>query len=120
MVPADVDSFIIDSELVAYDTEAKKILPFQTLSKRSRKHVTKEDLDNKVAIFAFDILFLNGESLLDKTLLERRNLLREKFPEIEGKFHYAVSSDTNDFEEIDKFLQLSIKDGCEGLMVKTL
>ena len=41
--------------------------------------VTKEDLDNHVCIFAFDLLFLNGERLLNKTLFERRTILKETF-----------------------------------------
>lgn len=68
LAPPGVKNFIIDSELVAYDKNLEKILPFQTLSQRSRKHITKADLDNHVAVFAFDLLFLNGEPLITKTL----------------------------------------------------
>jgi DNA ligase-1 len=33
---------------------------------------------------------------------------------------FAKSSDTNNFEDLEKFLDESIRDRCEGLMVKTL
>ena len=42
------------------------------------------------------------------------------FGEIKGKFMFAKSSDTSNFEDLEKFLDESIKDRCEGLMVKTL
>lgn len=44
-VSEQVQSFIMDAELVAFDPVAKKILPFQLLTQRSRKNVKKEDLD---------------------------------------------------------------------------
>ena len=44
-VSEQVHSFIMDAELVAFDPVAKKILPFQLLTQRSRKNVKKEDLD---------------------------------------------------------------------------
>ena len=61
-----------------------------------------------------------GEPLLRKTLSERRDHLRASFTPIEEQFQYAISSDANNVEEIQDFLQESIKGNCEGLMVKTL
>jgi DNA ligase-1 len=34
-----LDNFIIDSEIVAFDVNTKRILPFQTLSSRAKKNV---------------------------------------------------------------------------------
>lgn len=56
-----VQSFVLDCETVAWDTENKKVLPFQQLMTRKRKDVKAEDVKVKVCIFAFDLLFLNGE-----------------------------------------------------------
>ena len=39
----------------------KKVLPFQQLMTRKRKDVKVEDVKVKVCVFAFDILYLNGE-----------------------------------------------------------
>jgi len=63
---------------------------------------------------------LNGESLLQKPLVERRDLLRQHFQVVPGEFGFAKSSDGETTEEIQAFLEESVKDGCEGLMVKML
>ena len=52
---------MIDAEAVAYDLETKKLLPFQDLSRRKRKDVRTEDITVRVHLFAFDLLYLNGE-----------------------------------------------------------
>lgn len=54
-------SFVLDCETVAWDVDEKKVLPFQQLMTRKRKDVKTEDIKVKVCVFAFDILFLNGE-----------------------------------------------------------
>lgn len=118
--PKNVDNYIMDTELVAYDIQNEKILPFQTLCHRSRKHITKEDLENKVAMFAFDLLYLNDEPLINKALHERRTILKNTFEIVHGQLYFAQYADISDFDALEKFLQQSIKDGCEGLMVKTL
>lgn len=57
----DVNSFVLDCETVAWDTETKKVLPFQQLMTRKRKDVKAEDIKVKVCVYAFDLLFFNGE-----------------------------------------------------------
>ena len=113
-------SFIIDSETVAYDVEKKQILPFQELQSRKRKDVSEADIKVKVCVFAFDLLFFNGESLINKTFKERRERLRASFVEEEGKLMFAQGHDSREADEIMVFLNNSIKAGCEGLMVKAL
>ncbi|KAL9275966.1 DNA ligase 1-like protein [Drosera capensis] len=91
-----VSSFVLDGELVAYDREKQKILPFQFLSTHARKNVSLSDIKVDVCIYAFDILYLNGKPLLHEQLSVRRELLYESFEE----------------EPVNA--------SCEGLIVKTL
>lgn len=52
---------MLDCEAVAFDRDTMKLLPFQELSRRKRKDVKTEDITVKVCLFAFDLLYLNGE-----------------------------------------------------------
>jgi hypothetical protein len=52
---------VLDAEAVAIDRTTGKLMPFQELSKRKRKDVKVEDIQVRVCLFAFDLLYLNGE-----------------------------------------------------------
>lgn len=58
--------------------------------------------------------------MLQLELKERRRRLNEHFIPVEGEFDFAKASDGTTTEEIQTFLEQSVKDGCEGLMVKML
>lgn len=115
-----VTSCILDTEAVAWDAEKKQIQPFQVLTTRKRKDVDASEIKVQVCVYAFDMLYLNGESLVKEPFAKRRKLLRESFVETEGEFMFATFMDTSNTDEISEFLEQSIKDSCEGLMVKTL
>lgn len=117
---SEAKSFILDCEVVAWDAAAGKILPFQILSTRKRKDVTIDSVQVQVVLFAFDLLYLNGESLLRKSLRERRALLHSNFQEVPNEFYFAKSIDSSSVEDIQVFLDEAVQSSCEGLMVKTL
>ncbi len=58
--------------------------------------------------------------LLHRNLSERRELLRQHFEPVDSEFQFAKSSESEKTEDIQAFLDESVKDGCEGLMVKML
>lgn len=119
-VKPDTKSFILDCECVAWDTQENQILPFQILSTRKRKSADDNAITVKVCLFAFDILQLNGKSLIKLPLSDRRKILRESFNETSGKFMFAQSRDVDNPEEIQEVLDEAVKRHCEGLMVKAL
>eukprot|EP00904_Undaria_pinnatifida_P000403 jgi/Undpi1/10363/HiC_scaffold_29.g12813.m1 len=122
-VTEGVQSYVIDTEVVAYDRDTGNLLPFQMLSTRGRKDVDAKDVKVKVIVEAFDILYLNGKSLLQHPLQERRKALRSTFKEVDGRFRFATFMDhkeDGDTGPIEEFLSEAVKGNCEGLMVKTL
>lgn len=58
--------------------------------------------------------------MLKETFEDRRAILRDKFGVLDGKFMFAEGTDTAEFEDLEAYLDQSIRDRCEGLMVKTL
>ncbi|AQZ18448.1 CDC9 (YDL164C) [Zygosaccharomyces parabailii] len=111
-------SLIIDCEAVAWDKVNNKILPFQVLSTRKRKDVEAKDIKVRVCLFAFDLLCHNGEPLINQTLRERQDTLQRVTKPVDGEFRYATRLITSNTEELQHFLDQSVKDCCEGLMVK--
>jgi DNA ligase-1 len=114
-----LNSFILDCEMVAYDKKNDKILPFQQLTTRSRKNVDLASITIHVCMFCFDILLLNNEILINKTLRERRQFLYNTFTESQY-IQFAKHLDSGDEQEMESFMNESINAGCEGLIVKAI
>lgn len=115
-------SYILDCEVVA--VQGSKILPFQTLTTRSRKNVDgAAPAKVSVCLFVFDVLFFSGSPTLSLSLQQRREVIRSNFPVVPGSFDYAtfLDVDVQDMEvDLMAFLKASLVANCEGLMVKDL
>ncbi|KAI1136514.1 ATP-dependent DNA ligase [Hypoxylon sp. FL0543] len=117
-----VGSFIMEGEVVAVDRQTGELKNFQTLTNRARKDVAIGSITIDVCLFAFDLMYLNGQPLLDRPFRERRSLLRSLFTEIPHHFTWVKSIDatSQDSEVVLDFFKQAIDSKCEGIMVKIL
>ena len=117
-----VSSFIIEGEVVAVDRETGELKPFQILANRARKDVVIQSVKIDVCLFAFDLMYLNGEELMDRPFRERRSLLRSLFIELPGHFTWVKSFDATsaDNDAVSDFFKSATAIKCEGIMVKVL
>ncbi len=109
---------ILDSEALAYNPESEEFLPFQQTSQRRRKHGIEQMAKTlPLKAFVFDIMYLDGKSLIDKSLEERIKALENtvKADEIllpqPGEF-------TDKSERVDELFEDALSKGLEGLIVK--
>jgi DNA ligase-1 len=110
---------ILDGEIVAYEQGRK--LTFFDLQKRLGRKNEGADLfahasGVPVAFIAFDLLWLDGRSLLKAPLRERRELLRSiKLP---AQFQVAEVYPAHSAAQIDEIFKQARQRSNEGLMVK--
>lgn len=139
-----VESAILDTEVVAVDRgsgdgDERRLRSFQELSTRARGDTTADNVSVNVCVFAFDLLLLNGRSLVREALASRRDLmtgqaltrLRPGFVEIaesralqqqqqlEGEEEEGGGSGALE-EDLTRLLMSSLAAGTEGLMLKDL
>ncbi|KAI8939566.1 hypothetical protein NX059_003330 [Plenodomus lindquistii] len=117
-----VSSFILEGEVVAVDRESGDLKTFQTLANRARKDVVIGAVTIDVCLFSFDLMYLNGEELLNRPFRERRSLLKSLFVEIPHHFTWVKSLDATsaDVDTVQAFFQSALDTKCEGIMVKVL
>jgi DNA ligase-1 len=112
------ESVILDTEAVGVHPQTGELLPFQETITRKRKHGIEEaSRQVPLKFFVFDLLYLNGKSLLGLPLSERK----KKLVEVIGKgkeLELSVGIVTKDASELRKYHGQQLKEGLEGVVVK--
>ncbi len=107
---------VLDGEIIAVDSSGRP-LPFQVLLRRFRRTRSLEEAKHiPLKLYLFDILYLDGEELIDLPYSERWGKLQSiASPDIliPRKIVYSEN-------EVREFLDSTIKAGHEGIMLKKL
>jgi len=116
------ETFIIDGEAVGFDVKTKRYRPFQEISHRIKRKYDIEKLAKElpVEVNLFDILYYNGETLINKPLKERRKILEKIVKPVKWKIVLAKKMITAKEEEAEKFYAEALEVGEEGVMFKNL
>ncbi|KAM0892423.1 hypothetical protein ACQ4PT_025741 [Festuca glaucescens] len=132
---SEVTSFILDTEVVGIDrNKGNKLMSVQELSSREQgsKHssVAIQNIKVDICVFVFDIMFCNGQRLLDYPLRQRRNYIHDVFQEKPGYLELAhqliVEEDeasidnSSTLHRMSSFFEKACQSSCEGIMLKTL
>ncbi|MCH7952235.1 ATP-dependent DNA ligase [Patescibacteria group bacterium] len=109
---------ILDSEAVGYDAKTGKILPFQQIITRKRKHAILEAAKAvPLRFFVFDLLYKDGKSLLGVPLSKRVDLLKKvvRGAKVLVKTERVV---TDDAHQLRAYHHEQLEAGLEGAVVK--
>jgi DNA ligase-1 len=109
-------AFIADGEVIAF--RDGQVLPFSLLQRRLGRKRPSDALmaEIPVAFMIFDLLHLNGRTLIDDPLLERKKLLQE-IP-LSERLHLAPFLLLEQREPLEPFFAEAAARRNEGLMLK--
>jgi DNA ligase-1 len=108
---------VLDGEIVAF---RDRVLPFATIQKRLGRRKVSEGLlrDAPVAFFAFDLLFIDGEVLLEMPLRDRLVRLRELLSAAPDSIRFTTQTEVLDAAHVDELFDAARARANEGLVVK--
>lgn len=110
-------ALLLEGEVVAVDARGKP-LPFQDLMRRFRRvHGVREAMEDiPLRLYLFDLLHLDGHTLIDEPYRVRWAELERLVP----RDVLATRAVVRTKEEIEAFLRAALEAGHEGLMAKRL
>lgn len=119
------DEIICEGEAIGFDPYSGNFLPFQETVQRKRKHDIEEKAKEiPLKLFIFELLYLNGESMLHKPFQERRRrlapLVKETGDVFKDNVLIAADEIIDDPKLLDKMFDEAIAKGLEGVVVKKL
>lgn len=108
---------ILEGEVIAVDSQGYPI-PFQHVMRRFKRVHAIEDMIKKVPVklYLFDVLYLNGESLICLPYTQRRRILAD----CTGEIQLTKQLVADKMEEAERFLEEAMDAGHEGLVAKKL
>lgn len=112
------ETAIFDSESIAYNEASGEFYPFQETTKRRRKHGVEKAVEAlPLKAFLFDVMYADGQSLVDLPYTERLGKLSGLIQE-GNTLTVSHSELVDNAERLELLLDEAITAGLEGLVVK--
>lgn len=112
------DSVVLDGEVIGYNEDTGEYMQFQKTMTRKRKYGVHNAADEvPVKFFVFDVLYLNGESLINKKLSDRLELIPDLICGTD-KFEMTQSTEVDSEKKMNDLFEESVSKGLEGLIIK--
>ncbi|HVP59410.1 MAG TPA: ATP-dependent DNA ligase, partial [Myxococcaceae bacterium] len=109
---------IVEGEVVAVDRTTGRLLPFQRLMPRRRKHGVAEAVKLiPTVLFLFDALLVDGKDLTASPLRVRRAFLERLLVSSDG-IRLTTSRQATSPRTLEAFFREALRAGCEGLVCK--
>jgi DNA ligase-1 len=112
------ETAILDAEALAFDPASEEFLPFHETTRRRRKHgVGEAQTELPLKAIVFDVMYRDGQALLDRPLLERMRILGEM---VDGSevLKPEQGEVVGDPDQLEAIFEDALQRGLEGLVVK--
>jgi DNA ligase 1 len=111
---------ILEGEVVAFDSAAGELRPFQEVMFRRRKHGIAEAVrDVPVGLFCFELLYADGQDLTRLSYPQRRGRLAEAITP-SAQLRLTTATTVSTATALDATFEQAVTDGCEGLLCKSV
>jgi DNA ligase-1 len=109
---------IFEGEALAFNPLSDEYLPFQQTVRRRRKHGVEETAaELPLRLFAFDVLYADGERVMERSYTERHAILKHAV-EAGDTILISEAHTTSEPEELLEVFNDSIQHGLEGIVAK--
>ncbi|MFC4358805.1 ATP-dependent DNA ligase [Halobium salinum] len=118
----DVETCILEAEVVGYDPDTGRSVPFQRLSRRVKRTEGVEAMAEEIPVVAylFDAVYVDGDTLLDTPLRERLDRLDGAFEATDLDVEAAERVHGPSDEAAAELYEAALADGHEGVVLKNL
>ncbi|XP_044717776.1 ATP dependent DNA ligase domain-containing protein [Hirsutella rhossiliensis] len=117
-----VRNLILDGEMITWDMEVDKIVPFGTLKTAAiaeQQNRTGSDATGHRPLFrVFDMLYLNDKQLTQYTLRDRHNALEKAVKPVYRRLEIHTHSRATTADAIEPLLREVVANASEGLVLK--
>jgi len=116
----DAQEVIFEGEAIAFHPQTGEYLPFQETSQRKRKYdIAQKAKEIPLKLIVFDLLYLNGKSMIDQPYKERRKRLAQIIKN-EGAIILSDEHTVDKGKEIEVLFDDALSQGLEGILAKRL